>query len=47
MTGFLASFTWAFSTSAVRVGSVIACGVRMTSRPSLFSSAAAIVSACA
>ena len=33
------------SSSAVCVGSVIACGVRMTSRPSLFGSAAAISSA--
>ena len=44
-TGLPSSEAWTLSASAVAVGSVIACGVRMTSMPSLFGSRAAISSA--
>ncbi len=46
-TGLPSSEACFLSASAVWVASVMACGVRMTSIPSLFGSFAAISSACA
>ena len=44
-TGLPALVPWAFTKSAVRVGSIIAWGVKITSRPSVFGSLATTSSA--